>query len=330
MKKLFIGLCVLVVVLACVFAALLLTPIKLAEPYRLTITKNQSYGQIVRTLEKDKVIRNRYVMLGTAYVLKAQTKLKPGMYRFKGQVSIWQIIKILRNEKPTQLAVTIVEGMTFAQFRQRVNRAEGLDIQTRKMSEAQILEAIGSPYKKAEGLFFPSTYMYDWGSTDLSIYKLAYSTMQKELNQAWEERQTNLPYQTPYELLTMASIVEKETAHPDDRNHVAAVFVNRLKIGMRLQTDPTVIYGMGDRYQGKLYRSEWKKDSPYNTYTRYGLTPTPISLPGKAALEAAAHPSGAEYLYFVSRADGTGLSQFSHTLNEHNAAVNKFIRKRKK
>ena len=152
--------------------------------------------------------------------------------------------------------------------------------------------------------------------------------MQSRLKDAWEGRQDGLPYKTPYEMLIMASLIEKETAHEDDRAHVASVFVNRIEAGMRLQTDPTVIYGMGDAYKGKIRKADLRRDTPYNTYTRDGLPPTPIALPGKAALEAAAHPSAEKYLYFVSKMDGTGLSQFSHTLNEHNAAVRKYILKK--
>ena len=153
--------------------------------------------------------------------------------------------------------------------------------------------------------------------------------MQRELNKAWEAKQANLPYQKPYDLLIMASLVEKETAHEDDRSDVAAVFRNRLAKGMRLQTDPAVIYGMGAAYQGKIRKADLQRDTPYNTYTRTGLPPTPIALPGRAALQAAANPADSDYLYFVSRMDDTGRSQFSRTLDEHNAAVQKYILKKK-
>ena len=166
------------------------------------------------------------------------------------------------------------------------------------------------------------------GDNDILIETLYAGICHSDLHAAWDERQSGLPYQNPYELLIMASLVEKETGHEADRRHVAAVFVNRLNIGMRLQTDPTVIYDMGSRYQGRIRKADLQRDTPYNTYTRTGLTPTPIALPGRAALEAAAHPSAEKYLYFVSKMDGTGLSQFSHNLDEHNAAVRKYILKR--
>ena len=225
----------------------------------------------------------------------------------------------------------IIEGMRFSQMRSIINESPDLIHNTKGLSDAELLKKVApdSEISQPEGLFAPDSYEVDTGSSDLKLYQLSYQTMQRNLKSAWEERQSGLPYQNPYELLTMASIVEKETGHKDDREDVAAVFINRLNIGMRLQTDPTVIYGMGDAYQGKIRKADLQRDTPYNTYTRAGLTPTPISLPGKAALEAAAHPSSEKYLYFVSKMDGSGKSKFSHDLNEHNAAVREFILKKK-
>lgn len=329
MKKLIIVLSGLLLVLFALFALLLLMPVSLDKNYKLGISKNQGYAYISQKLAQDKIIHSRYVLLSMAYLTGSQNKLKVGLYDFKGRLSTWDILQHL-NGKPVNLTITVIEGMTFNQFRQRVNASNGLVFEAEKLSNQALLNLLGADKSQAEGLFFPSTYKYDWGDTDLSIYKLAYQTMQKELNRAWEERQSNLPYQSPYELLIMASIIEKETAHENDRNHVAAVFVNRLNIGMRLQTDPTVIYGMGTNYKGRIRKTDLRRDTPYNTYTRDGLPPTPIALPGRAALEAAAHPSEQQYLYFVSRMDNTGLSQFSHNLAEHNSAVRQFILKRKK
>ncbi len=269
-------------------------------------------------------------MLLASYLAGTHKQLKPGLYKIQGRVSTWNVIQHLRDGHPERMSVVIVEGMTFAQFRSRINASEGLVFETKGLSEEALLKKMDSSYSKGEGVLFPSTYVYNWGDSDISLYRQAHQNMNKALQEAWDGRKEGLPYKNPYELLTMASIVEKETAHKDDRAKVAAVFVNRLNIGMKLQTDPTVIYGMGDRYKGTLYRSEWRRDSEYNTYTRDGLTPTPIALPGKAALEAAANPSDDQYLFFVSRMDGTGLSQFSHTLAEHNQAINDYIRKKKK
>lgn len=329
-KKMMVIITSLIVLMFLVFCFLLFAPIKLDKPYRLTIKPNQGYSQTTAILKENGIIRSRYVMLFASYLAGAHKDLKPGMYKIQDSVSTWNIIQHLKLGHPEKLSFTVNEGMTFAQFRMRVNAAEGLEFETKQLSEKELLKKLGSPYEKGEGLLFPSTYVYNWGDSDLSLYNQAYQLMQTELQNAWEGRQAGLPYKDPYELLIMASIIEKETAHPDDREKVSAVFVNRLNQGMKLQTDPTVIYGMGERYRGKLYRSEWRRDSPYNTYTREGLTPTPIALAGRAALQAAAHPSSDEYLYFVSRMDGTGLSQFSHTLDEHNKAINDYIRKRKK
>lgn len=328
-KKLIIFLTCTLVILIGIFSFLLFAPVSLDKLYKLSVSKNQGYSQIAQKLEQDNVIRSRHVLLIAAYVTGSQNNLKVGLYNFKGNQSTWDVLQRLKG-KPLNLSVTIIEGMTFNQFRQRVNAADGLVFEVKNLSNKALLKEIGAEENQPEGLLFPSTYTYDWGDSDLSVYKLAYQTMQKELARAWEERQTNLPYKNPYELLIMASIIEKETAHPDDRNHVAAVFINRLNISMRLQTDPTVIYGMGDGYKGRIRKSDLRRDTPYNTYTRDGLPPTPIALPSRAALEAAAHPSSEAYLYFVSRLDNTGLSQFSHNLDEHNAAVRQFILKRKK
>lgn len=329
MKKLIILLSIVALLCISVFAFLLFAPVSLDKTYKLGVSKNQGYSQIAQKLEQDNVIRSRYVLLSMAYLTGSQNNLKIGLYSFKGKQSTWDVLQRLKG-KPVNLSVTVIEGMTFNQFRQRVNAADGLVFEVKNLSNKALLKEIGAEETQPEGLLFPSTYTYDWGDSDLTIYKLAYQTMQKELDRAWEERQTKLPYKTPYELLIMASIIEKETAHPDDRNHVAAVFVNRLNTSMRLQTDPTVIYGMGENYRGRIRKADLRRDTPYNTYTRDGLPPTPIALPSRAALEAAAHPSSENYLYFVSRLDGTGLSQFSHNLDEHNSAVRQYILKRKK
>ena len=330
LKKVGIGIVGALLLMVSIFCFLLFYPLTLNKTYPLVVKPQQGYGQTVRLLKENGAIRSNNVMLLASYLVGTHKQLKPGLYKIQGRVSTWNVIQHLRDGHPERMSVVIVEGMTFAQFRSRINASEGLVFETKALSEEALLKKLGSSYAKGEGVLFPSTYVYNWGDSDISLYRLAHKNMDKALQDAWDGRKEGLPYKNPYELLTMASIVEKETAHKDDRAKVAAVFVNRLNIGMKLQTDPTVIYGMGDRYKGKLYRSEWRRDSAYNTYTRDGLTPTPIALPGKAALEAAANPSDDRYLYFVSRMDGTGLSQFSHTLDEHNQAINDYIRKKKK
>jgi UPF0755 protein len=195
---------------------------------------------------------------------------------------------------------------------------------TRGMSDRAILAAIGAEEANPEGLFFPDTYYFEGGGSDLSLLKRAYHTLRAKLDQVWQGRAAGLPYATPYEALIMASLVEKETGAADERARIAAVFLNRLRIGMRLQTDPTVIYGLGEAYTGDLRKDDLLADTPYNTYTRAGLPPTPIAAPSEAALVAAMHPEPSQALYFVAK--GAGRHHFSDTLEEHNRAVNRYQR----
>jgi UPF0755 protein len=220
--------------------------------------------------------------------------------------------------------VTIIEGWTFRQMRQALNAGARLRHDTQGWTDQALLEAIGANEAHPEGLFFPDTYYFDVGSSDLQVYKRAYHAMQKTLGRAWEARSTSAPYADAYQALVMASIIEKETGVPDERPQIAAVFVNRLRIGMRLQTDPTVIYGLGADFDGNLRKQDLLADTPYNTYTRAGLPPTPIALPSEAAIQAALNPDSSRALYFVAK--GGGRHQFSNTLEEHNRAVNRFQR----
>lgn len=251
-------------------------------------------------------------------------KIKAGSYELKpGATPLGLIDQLVRGEH-AQESVSIIEGWTFKQMRQAIAAHTGLKHETTALSEQDLLAKINPEYKNAEGLFFPDTYRFAKGSSDLQIYKLAHAQQMKKLNDAWGNRNPALPYKTPYEALIMASIIEKETGQRSERNMIAGVFVNRLKQGMLLQTDPTVIYGMGDQYQGDIRKRDLQTDTPYNTYTRTGLPPTPIALAGAESLDAAFNPAKTDALYFVSRGDGT--SYFSSNLAEHNAAVNKYQR----
>jgi UPF0755 protein len=198
----------------------------------------------------------------------------------------------------------------------------GLKQDTVKLSDKAILKQVGAHEAHPEGLFFPDTYKFSSGMSDLAILKQAYQAMHSMLSKQWEKRAPGLPYKTPYEALIMASIVEKETGKAEERSHIAGVFVNRLKRGMKLQTDPTVIYGIGEAFDGNIRKRDLSADTPYNTYTRVGLPPTPIAMPGLAAIEAALQPAATEDLYFVARRDGS--HHFSKTLEEHNRAVAKY------
>lgn len=259
-----------------------------------------------------------------ARVTNKSGKLKAGAYELKPGTTPLRLIDQLVRGEFAQEQLTIIEGWTFRQMRAAIAAHKGLKHDTVALSDKEVMSAIGSEYKLPEGMFFPDTYLFAKGASDLQIYKQAHSMLLSRLNEAWDKRDPALPYKNPYEALTMASIVEKETGQKSERGMIAGVFVNRLKLGMLLQTDPTVIYGMGNRYDGKIRKSDLETDTPYNTYTRTGLPPTPIALPGVQSLAAALAPAKTPALYFVSK--GNGTSQFSDNLTDHNRAVNKYQR----
>lgn len=251
-------------------------------------------------------------------------KIKAGNYELKPGTTPHMLIVQLARGEFAQESLVIIEGWTFKQMRRAIADHPALKHDTADMTEQELLAIIAPDYKQAEGLFFPDTYLFAKGASDLQIFKQANATMTARLNDAWALRDAALPYRNPYEALVMASIVEKETGKQADRDMIAGVFVNRLKTGMLLQTDPTVIYGMGENYQGNIRKRDLLADTPYNTYKRTGLPPTPIALPGAASLAAALNPAKTDALYFVAKGDGG--SQFSSNLSDHNQAVNKYQR----
>jgi UPF0755 protein len=261
-----------------------------------------------------------------ARVTGKASQIKAGSYELKPDTTPRRLLNQLVRGEFAQESLTIIEGWTFRQMRQAVDAAPNLRHETAKLSDKELLAKVApeAKYAAAEGLFFPDTYLFAKNSSDLQIYRQAHEMMMKRLKAAWEKREPNLPYADPYQALIMASLVEKETGQKSERGMIAGVFVNRLKTGMLLQTDPTVIYGMGDKYDGKIRKKDLETDTPYNTYTRAGLPPTPIALPGVESLAAAMTPARTDALYFVSRGDGT--SHFSVNLNEHNKAVNQYQR----
>ena len=251
-------------------------------------------------------------------------KIKAGSYELKPGTTPLRLIDQLARGEFAQETLTIIEGWTFRQMRQAMAAHKGLKHDTAELSDVALMAKISPEYKAPEGLFFPDTYLFAKGASDLQIFKQAHTMLMTHLREAWDKRDPALPYKTPYEALTMASIVEKETGQKSERAMIAGVFVNRLKIGMLLQTDPSVIYGMGNKYEGKIRKRDLETDTPYNTYTRAGLPPTPIALPGVQSLTAALAPAKTGALYFVAR--GNGTSQFSDNLPDHNRAVNQFQR----
>ena len=251
-------------------------------------------------------------------------RIKAGSYELKPDATPRSLLRQLVRGEFAQEAVTIIEGWSFKQMRQAISSHGHLKHDTVKRTDAELMAKISTEFKDPEGLFFPDTYLFAKGSSEIEIYRRAHQAMLTHLNAAWEKRNKALPYKTPYEALIMASIVEKETGQKSERTMIAGVFVNRLRTGMLLQTDPTVIYGMGEAFVGKIAKKDLLTDTPYNTYTRGGLPPTPISLPGLQSLHAALEPAETPALYFVSRGDGT--SQFSDNLPDHNRAVNRYQR----
>ena len=255
-------------------------------------------------------------------------KIRAGSYEIgPGVTPIALLNKMVRGDE-TLAVVRLIEGWTFRQFRAELAKADALKPTTAAMTDDQLMQALGAPAGLSpEGRFHPDTYAYSKGSSDLAVLKRAYHAMQKRLDAAWQERASDSPLRSADDALVLASIVEKETGVGADRGRVAGVFVNRLRIGMPLQTDPTVIYGLGEAFDGNLRKRDLLADTPYNTYTRAGLPPTPIAMPGKASLLAAVRPDPTKALYFVSRGDGS--SEFSETLADHNRAVNRYQRRSK-
>jgi UPF0755 protein len=291
-------------------------------PYDFSLQPGSSLTSVAQQLKKAGVIDDAQVFVWLGRSMGASAKIKQGNYQLSKPVSMFELLEIISKGRVAQSDMTIIEGWTFRQFREALNAAPKLRHDSLSLSDAEILRLIGASEKHPEGLFFPDTYNFPAGSSDLALLKRAYKTMQRHLQENWDSRDQSLPLDTPYEALILASIVEKETGKAKDRTMIASVFVNRLRKGMRLQTDPTVIYGIGEKYDGNIRKRDLLKDNEYNTYTRFGLTPTPIALPGKESLHAALHPADSDALYFVARGDGS--SQFSSTLIEHNQAVQRY------
>lgn len=248
--------------------------------------------------------------------------IKAGNYELGEATSPVELLDKLTRGAVTQAEIRIIEGWTFAQLRAALDASPVLRHDSAGLKDAEVLARIGGEEGHPEGLFFPDTYLFARGSSDLAVLRRAYRAMQRHLAEEWSLRAAGIPYKSPYEALIMASIVEKETGRAEERDQIAGVLVNRLRIGMALQVDPTVIYGLGAKFDGNLKRVHLNTDGPYNTYQRPGLPPTPIALPGRAALRAAMRPAQTKALYYVSRGDGS--SQFSRNLEEHNRAVSKY------
>ena len=296
----------------------------LAAPVPLYIKPGASVRAVARELRDKGVIVAAEPLVWLMRLSRKDISIKAGSYEFETPARPLAVLSILTAGDGTQIALTIVEGWTFEQMRAAVAGTAEIQHTLDQLPQPEALKRIGVVEAHSEGLFFPDTYHFAPGSNDVALYRRAYRALQERLLAGWQARDPDLPYASPYEALIMASIVEKETGRGRDRAQIASVFVNRLRLGMKLQTDPTVIYGMGAGFDGNLRKRDLENDTAYNTYVRAGLPPTPIALPGQAALTAALHPDRTRYLYFVARGDGT--SHFSTNLDEHNRAVSKYQR----
>jgi UPF0755 protein len=250
------------------------------------------------------------------------TGIQAGTYRLDKSPTPLELLRKMVDGDVVPVTVTFVEGITFAEMRRQLESTAGVKVTLAGMSNTEVLKRIGANETHPEGLFFPDTYQFAAGISDLELLRKSYQAMQKKLANAWAKRDADLPYKNAYEALIMASIIEKETGRADERPLIGSVFVNRLRIPMRLQTDPTVIYGMGQNYDGNIRKRDLSTDTPYNTYTRDGLPPTPIAMPGAGSLLGALNPAKSDKLYFVAKGDGSHY--FSRSLDEHNRAVAKF------
>mgnify|MGYP003882471419 CR=1 FL=1 len=303
------------------------TPLNIRpDAQEITIQPNSSLRSIAQQLVKQGVLKNEWSFIVLARALRKESYLQAGDYTLNKNINPYQLLLSLNHGKSTQGSITFIEGRTFKQMRERLAKNKAIKHSIQLLTDAEVMQLVGKGEPHAEGLFFPDTFYFDRNTLDTIILKRSYEIMQTKLAKAWEARDANLPYKTPYQALIMASIIEKETGQASERALIAGVFVNRLRIGMRLQTDPTIIYGMGDDFNGNIRRKDLLKDTPYNTYTRNGLPPTPIAMPGLASIQAALHPAKTKALYFVGKGDGSHA--FSSNLAEHNRAVVKYQLKR--
>ncbi|WP_024931152.1 endolytic transglycosylase MltG [Methylophilus sp. OH31] len=298
----------------------MIRPLPMAsETIGLQIPAGASVRGIADQLVAAGVLTEPYSFLLTVKVTGSGGQLQAGDYALNTPLQVMSLIDILKHGTFDQFKLQLIEGKTFADFRQKLAQMPGIRHDTVMLSDSELMQQISGQAMHPEGWFFPDTYFLDAQSSDADLYKRAYQKMAQHLSAAWEAREAGLPYRSMYEALVMASIVEKETGVEEERPQIAGVFINRLRKGMRLQTDPTVIYGMGTRYRGNITKKDLLTDTPYNTYTRSGLPPTPIALPGLASIQAALHPAKTNALYFV--ANGQGRHVFTSSLDAHNQAV---------
>lgn len=339
MKKFFIFLLILLLILSGVgfwgyqkLTEFVHTPVNVTQDQLLTIERGTTGSKLAALLEQEKILEHADLL---PWLLKLQpqlNKVKAGTYSLTGVKTLQDLLDILNSGKEAQFSVKFIEGKTFKEWRKNLESSPHLKQTLQGKTDKEIMALLDIPavakavyeWNNMEGWLYPDTYNYTPNSTDLELLKRSATRLQKALDKAWNERDENLPLADPYQMLILASIVEKETGIAAERPQVASVFINRLKANMKLQTDPTVIYGMGENYTGNIRKKDLETMTPYNTYMIEGLPPTPIAMVSESALQAVAHPEKTDFYYFV--ADGSGGHKFTRNLNEHNKAVQEYLR----
>lgn len=302
-------------------------PLALEEPQLYQVPSGAGFHRIVAEMSEQGIITDAWAFRLLPHLAPDELpRLRAGEYQLVPGMTGHDMLGLLASNDVVTYPLTVPEGWTFRQMRELLSSAPKLDNRTADMNDEEVMALLGREGEHPEGWFFPDTYRYHLGMSDVDILQQSLEKMERVVEEVWAERSDDLPIDTPYDALIMASLIERETGAPEERREIAGVFKRRLERGMRLQTDPTVIYGMGERYDGRIRHADLREATPYNTYVIDGMPPTPIALPGRAALEAAVDPLPGETLYFVSKGDGT--HHFSRTLREHNNAVNRYIRNR--
>ena len=292
------------------------------QPTIFLIKSGSNIKSIAQDLSMQKIIDDPWLFILLAKVKGVETRVRAGEYEIKVEMTPEELLEKFIQGSAIQYSLTVIEGWSFHQMLTAIEDDPVIEYTLGDKTDEEIMGLLGYPDQHPEGLFFPDTYRFPKGTSDVDFLRRAYQVMQKHLTREWNQRASGLPLQSSYDALILASIIEKETGAGFERPLISGVFIQRLKKNMRLQTDPTIIYGLGDKFDGDIRFRDLKKDTPYNTYLHAGLTPTPIALPGLEAIRAALHPAKTEALYFVSKGDGT--HQFSATLEEHNAAVKRY------
>ena len=339
MKKFFVFLLILLLILGGVgfwgyqkLTEFVHTPVNVTQDQLLTIERGTTGSKLAALLEQEKILEHADLL---PWLLKLQpqlNKVKAGTYSLTGVKTLQDLLDMINSGKEAQFSVKFIEGKTFKEWRKNLENAPHLKQTLQGKSDKEIMALLDIPavakavyeWNNMDGWLYPDTYNYTPNSTDLELLKRSTTRLQKALDKAWNERDENLPLADPYQMLILASIVEKETGIAAERPQVASVFINRLRANMKLQTDPTVIYGMGERYTGNIRKKDLETMTPYNTYMIEGLPPTPIAMVSESALQAVAHPAKTDFYYFV--ADGSGGHKFTRNLNEHNKAVQEYLR----